>query len=272
MPPSARPIGILCACLVAAAASAACSTEDVHPDALLVDLMDGALPPEGRGMLDIYLVRDDVYSQDATPVYRQHPPYRLRADGRLVAWGQDGLYDYVDLFPNTNMYMTQFPAGRHVFELVDDHDQVAATTPPLEVQNGIPLEIVFFGAPAALRQRWMFDDPALIPAGFTHVRLFNALDNHDPIEPVQCSSSGLGGPCVALAGSISYGDLFETDVANDTVDQLAWRWASPLAVDPVSNRMIVRNSGPTSPYLASIPFHILGPANRECPSCGGAFF
>src|SRR5262249_32251420 len=151
----------------------------------------------------------------------------------------EGAYTYVEMFPDT-MTGLAIGAGRHILALVDADDHVALTTALIEVKGGMTTEVVVSGDTSSLRGRSMLDDPSAVPAGSQRLRLMNALDDHQPIELVQCAN-GLDGACVSLAGPVSYGDVTEMDAPDAVVPELAWRLASPDAVNPVANTLVSRS-------------------------------
>jgi len=282
--PSNQFPSLACTC-AALAALAGCTTQDLHPDVMVVSPMVDSSSPTGKGVLQIYVIRDDEFSQDASPVFRDLPPYQLMIDGRLVVW-EDGTY--LRAFPGS-MVGFQVAAGQHALTLLDDGGAVAVTTPPFEIRDSLFTEVAVFGGPSTLRTISMLDDPSVLPAGALRLRLLNALDQHQSIELVRCPNGTANDPpsaCVPAGGPLVYGALFELD-STDFADRMGWRLSAPDVVDPVVNLIpgletpsiagsgtggMTGGVGGTGPrFVTSIPEHVLGPASF-CPSCSYAQF
>ena len=258
--------------LLCAVPAVACSTQEVRPDPKDVMLV-GISSAEYDSAAAIFVIRDDAIAQDASLTPRNLPPYSVMVDGRFAAWDET---TFVQAGASSAVGFT-LPAGSHVIALVDDHGQVAVTSPPMQTRPGFdpatnPVfnpAVVFFGGATSLRARVLIDDPTLVPEGLVRVRLMNALADHQPIQAVQCptdidsSPQYAAGACTPLGDPIAYGDVFERDAGPDVVNKLGYYWAPPGAVDSV-----VMSMGPGHAFLGMtrIPTQVAGPGH-SCPSC-----
>jgi hypothetical protein len=262
---------LFCCALLSAVAVSACSTEQVSPDPTKV-IFVAVASPEYNSAAGLFVIRDDAY--DASLMPRNLAPYGVTVDGRLAAWDETF---FVQAGPASALGFT-LPAGSHVISLVDDQGRVAVTSPPMDTRPGFDPAtssfspaVVFFGGPTSLRARVIFDDPALVPAGSVHVRLMNALADHQPIQPVQCPTDVDGGTaytagaCTPVGDPIAYGAVFEQDAAPDVAARLGYYWAAPDAVDPVV-MSISRGRATAGGYVTAIPTQVQGPGH-QCPSC-----
>jgi hypothetical protein len=263
---------LLVGTLLSAVTVGACSTQELAADPRQVMLVAVA-SPEYDSAVGIFVIRDDAYDASLAP--RNLSPYDVTVDGRFAAWDAATA---VQASPNSSVGFT-LPSGSHVIALVDDSGQEAVTSPPMVTRPGFdPVThfvfspaVVFFGSPTALRARVLLDDPALVPAGSVHVRLMNALADHQPIQVVQCptdvdgSTPYTAGACTRLGEAVGYGDVFEQDAAPEAVNRLGYFWAAPDAVDPVV-MSISLGRPPVGGYLTRIPTQVQGPRNA-CPSC-----
>lgn len=275
MPSSSR--SLLGYTLLSAVAAGACSTEQLPTDRSKVMLVGSAIPENDSGA-GIFLIRDDAYDPSSlTP--RNLPAYGVTVDGRIAAWDETA---FVLVGSNASVGF-RLPAGSHVISLVDGQGRVAVTSPPMDTRPGLdpaivftPWDIfspavVFFGGPTSLQARVLVDDPTLVPAGSVHVRLMNALADHQPIQAVQCptdvdgSTPYTAGACTPVGEPIAYGAVFEWDAAPDAAARLGYYWAAPDAVDPVV--ISIRGWRTTAGgYLTVIPTQVQGPGH-DCPSC-----
>lgn len=113
-----------------------------------------------------------------------------------------------------------------------------------------------------------------MPAGAVHLRLLDALDQHQPLELVRCpndATTDRPSSCVTVGGPLGYGDLVELDGA-DLGNTMGWRLAASAVGDPVVNPMPHVAGAAAGDFVTSIPVHVLGPANGFCPSCSYAEF
>jgi hypothetical protein len=250
--------------LLVALALGACSTEELRPanTMLVAQSIDSSV-----GSVGIIVIRDDAYTQD-TLVARNLPPYSVMVDGQFAAWDETF---YVQAL-NSAVYFT-LPAGSHVFGLADDQGRVAITTGPIETKSGFDVlkpnfnpSVIFYGGATSLRARVLTDDPTAVPAGSVHLRVMNALADHQPIQAVQCPAD-LNGPttagsCTPLGAPIAYGDVFEADFGADVANRIGYYWAAPGAVDSVVHPIYRRET-----LLSTvIPTQVQGPTGA-CPSC-----
>jgi hypothetical protein len=265
-PPLAKLVA-LGAALLSTGALGACSTDDLHPD---VTILGDA---SADSAMSIYVVREDAYTADLVP--RNLAPYRVRVDGRLVAYDTRNFV----LVGSNACYGLTLPAGEHVVSLVDDQGRTAVISPTVETRPGLnpsaPVfgsAIVFFGGPNTMQARAFLDDPAALPAGSIHARVMNALADHQPVQVVQCptaldgSRTYTGGECTPIGDPIAYGEVFETDATPDVVAKLGFYWAAPGAVNPVVAPANLSSQTLTSGFITRIPTMVQGAAN-SCPSC-----
>lgn len=121
-----------------------------------------------------------------------------------------------------------------------------------------------------MNARVFISDPAAVPAGTTHVRVMNAISDHQPLQIVQCPSSFdsnwtyTESDCAPVGAPIAYGDVYETDATPDVVGKLGFHWAgagatSPSAVTPI-------NRAGAGAFIMHIPTELSAPQDR-CPTC-----
>ena len=247
--------------LAAAIPVAACSTEEVYPK-----VTPYPSDPYSAVGIEVYMIRDDFLTQDSPPAYRSLPPYGVTVDG--IAASQDGIHPLI-ASPNISVGVLVQP-GTHAIALVDGQGHVAAVSPPLEAKLGVRTVVAFFGGPTSLRARVLLDDPATVPAGSTHVRVLNALADHQPIQIVQCPTALDGrvpytaSACTPLGDPVAHGDVFETDTGADVANRLGFYWAAPGAGDAVVSDVSIYAT--TGGFVTRIPIQVQGPAGT-CPSC-----
>lgn len=255
--------------LMSGLAVGACSTQELRPDNTMI------VAKSTESGVGIIVIRDDAYTQN-TLAYRNLPPYNVMVDGQFAAWDETL---YVQAALNGAVFFT-LPAGPHVYGLADDQGRVAITTPPIDmkpdfdvVKSNFNPWVIFFGGATSLRARVLTDDANAVPAGSVHVRLMNALADHQPLQAVQCPADlhrsivFTAGSCTPLGEPIAYGDVFEADVAADVANMIGYHWAAPGAVAPVVHPIYREGS----PFSTTIPTQVQGPAG-QCPSCVWAEF
>jgi hypothetical protein len=250
--------------LLSAVALGACSTEELRPanTVFVAQSIDSSV-----GGVGIVVIRDDAYTQD-TLVARNLPPYSVMVDGQFAAWDETF---YVQAL-NSAVSFT-LSAGPHVFGLADDQGRVAITTRPIEAKPGFDVVnpsfnpwVIFYGGATSLRARVLTDDPTAVPAGSVHLRVMNALADHQPIQVVQCPAD-LNGPttagsCTPLGAPIAYGDVYEANFGADVANRIGYYWAAPGAVGSVVQPI----NRPESFLSTVIPTQVQGPTG-SCPSC-----
>jgi hypothetical protein len=243
----------------AALAGASCATEEVHGQVMVAGaLSPDAPPPPGTGAWIIIAVSRD----DCLPDGTECPWYRVRVDGKWLVHDAGAGNEYFSA-GGSGMIGFIAPAGPHVFELVDSGGDVRVATPVVQTTDDTFHTLAVFGAPAALEQRWIVEDTAVVPTGMVRAYLVNALGNHDPIQPVRCAA-GLQPPCAALAGPLVHGEAFEVDSPAGTEDTLGWQWV-PGGAGAAVNGVVHRTSFAAFP-LFGMPTHLL-PPDSQCPSC-----
>jgi hypothetical protein len=167
-----------------------------------------------------------------------------------------------------------------VIGLVDDDGRAVATSPAFEAKPApdpaaisFLSTVVFFGDKKTMNARVLVDDVATVPTGATHVRVMNALTDHQPVVVVQCPTETGGSTpytasgCAQVGDPVAYGDAFEMDATADVLDKLGFSWDPSSALDPVVNAFTYgANAGSTSRFVTRIPVQVAGPAT-PCPSC-----
>ena len=269
-----RPLMFACALLFAVALGGACTTEDVHPNVVMV-----ASPNAG---IAFFLIRDDAYNPDGTANY-ELPLYRVTVDGSYLTFNES---TYVDVRGPTAAWDLPAPAGTHVVGLSDEQGHAVAASPAIETKPLAtpPLPsyhptVVFFGGSTSFRARVLIDDPAALPAGVVHLRVMNAFVDHRPLQVVQCLTDldanavvQTAGTCTPVGAPIAYGDAFETDAGADVVNKIGFSWDEPSTGDVAVQGI---NAGGPSGYVAGasrsfitrIPIQVLDPGSRVCPTC-----
>jgi hypothetical protein len=272
-PVPTRPLLFACSLLSAVALDAACTTEAVQPKVI-------ALDGKANSAIGLYLIRDD--SLDPAVSAQQLPSYRVAVDGNYLVYNGSA---YVQA-AWTTAWDLPVAAGSHVVALVDGQGQpVVASAVENKPFAPLPLppyraSVVFFGNPTAFGARVLIDDPAALPAGAVHLRVVNALVDHQPLQVVQCltdldassSHTVATATCTPVGAPTAYGDVFDTDAGADVVNKIGFYWAAPGTGDAAVRGI---NAGgpsiyvpvrPSNGFVTRIPFQVAGPAS-PCPSC-----
>jgi hypothetical protein len=264
-----------CALLSAFGLDAACKTEDVHPNVLVLNA-------PSNSAIAFFLIRDDAYGPDGAQIYYQHPLYRIAVDSSYLAYDET---TYVQP-GSTIAWDLPVAAGSHLVSLVDEQGHTLAASPAIETKPfaAPPLpsyhpSVVFFGSPATLRARVLVDDPATLPAGAVHLRVMNAFIDHQPLQVVQCltdldagSTVPTAGTCTPVGAPIAYGDVFETNAGADVVNKLGFYWDAPGTVDAAVRGINAGGpsgyieAGASSSFVTRIPIQVSGPTS-PCASC-----
>ena len=234
--------------LALATAVTGCGTKTVEPAVINVGLSDGRPTPE-KATVILHMSRDDE-----SPPREDAVVHRLRIDGRFAAWNEA---EFVTFFAGSTM-LTVAP-GQHVYEIVDADDNAIATTGLLETKSGISHFLAVFGAPDALQHRWFANDPAVVPAGSSHIRLLNALKSRDALQPLLCPGGDVAA-CAAAGPALNHGETFEVDHPADKVAELKWRWnpSAPGGGTPVTYDMtrLYPFQAPCTPGTLMMPVYL----------------
>jgi len=269
MPTRARLVALACAALPLAAA---CAPVDLHQDIINVN------DPSNDASVGFYLIRDDLHLDPLNNNVGTHYTYFFSIDGTYATW-------------NTSVYATfnpdwyvplGVPSGVHVFGIVDQATRAATTIPAIEarpstdptpgiVQNRRApyTEAVFFGGANGMNTRVFVNDLAAVPAGTIHVRVMNALSDHQPLQIVRCpasfegNSTYKGSDCAPVGDPLAYGDVYETNETPDVAATIGFHWAPPgassLAVTSISR-------ADAGAFNTHIPAEHMGPQDT-CPGC-----
>jgi hypothetical protein len=260
-----KPLTLAVLTLGALLPAAGCDTQDVRADVILArPLAVGASPASGLGSwIYVYLAKDDCAAGQ-----NDCPSYRMRIDGKLVVYEQDG--DYVSINSGIQVGVI-IPAGAHVIELVSPTtDAALIASPPVDMRADMLHHLAVFGPPGGLQQRWLVDDATLVPAGAVRARVVNALAGGSAIEPVRCADAQRI-DCTPLAAPVAHGAVFETDAARADLEQRSIGWRVAGVAGAVFNNLLYRTSGSTpSAFSFNMPFRLA--SDGQCPTCGGATF
>jgi hypothetical protein len=247
-----RPLAALAVplALLGAGALAGCETKELYPEVM-------PLPGDAVGTR-IFLIRDDALTVAV-------PPYNLVVDDAFAS--QDG-FTPLRYSPNVEIGVPLTP-GLHVLKLVDGDGHVVTASPSFRAAPGILPTIIFYGGPAAMQARVLFDDPTTLAAGATRARLMNALADHQPIQMVQCPADLNGSQlftasaCAPIGDPIAYGDVLERDFGTDVIAQIGFHWAAPDADEPIVSSISLAAS--IGAFILRIPTQVQG--TGACPSC-----
>jgi len=228
--------------------------------------------PSNDAWVGVYLIRDDAYTLvPRRPNYETHN-YRYSIDGRFAIWGVD---QYVQVSPDVYQPF-MMPSGSHVLGIADYLTGHGVTTspavearPPTEpTHTSLYSAVVFFGGASGMNSRVLINDPTALPAGTIHLRVMNALSDHQPVQIVQCPSSVdtlyTAGDCAAVGDPIAYGGVYETNATPDVAAKLGYYWAAPGVVAPAVTPIYRGNAA--GGFITRIPTEVMGPQDT-CPSC-----
>jgi hypothetical protein len=250
------------AMILAAAAPAACGTEELHQDVFVIGETGGPAAWETPARVTVYLFRNDLY--DDADGRRSFPhPYRLRFDGLDVMWAVGEDREYPPVYVDNVFRLAPFPAGDHGLQVVPNDPSLPLVGGNVSLVADQEHHLIVFGDPQAPQYRLFRDDPATVPAGVTHVRLLNGLDSGLAIQPARCADPQ--SPCVALGAPLAVGESFEIDEPTETRGQLAWRLAD--GDTSVGGPMVVVTTAESRAFKVTVPVHINAPNNQTCPGC-----
>jgi hypothetical protein len=242
------------AIMISAAAPIACSPEELHRDVFVLEETGGPAAWEAPASVNFYLHRDDL---NINGRFQDQPAYRLRFDGLDVVWDTG---EYVGIGAGSFISGLRFPVGDHLLEVVSDDASLPPAATNVSLASLQVHHMVVFGDPHAPQHRFFRDDLATVPAGMTHLRLLNGLDDGQRITPARCADSGL--PCVAVGAPLAFGELFEIDEPTETRQQLMWRLtdgdasvSGPMA-SGLHPRLAALPTGELSPFMLTVPLHI----------------
>jgi hypothetical protein len=197
----------------AALLPAACSTQEIGADPVLIP---DTTPSADHGMLQIgFAPLEASFEEQQAKAAEMHAAasFHVFVDGQQLAWSSDfdgSLQPFVVSEAGTAS-IGYLPAGSHHIEIRAPGGGSTVYGGDGEIAAGSTTELFLFGPAGAIAGRFV-SYPPVVAAGTAHVVVINLIRTGQSLEAVKCADTS---HCTPVSSPLALGETFEGDFPID---------------------------------------------------------